>query len=147
MAKLFRITSVNGDGTEAEKLIPFEVTDPSTSRPFVDDHGKPSVVITLKPVSPSKYRQIVADHTERMLNKRTRQMEDVTDWDAVQDALCVYAVQTWTGIIGADDKPLDCCYDAKVGLPGDLKNDIVQRAMQGESVDPAASFRPTAGVR
>jgi hypothetical protein len=147
MGKLFRITSVNGDGTDANTLIEFEVIDPGTSRPFVDEHGAPSVVITLKPVSPTKYRQIVGDHTERMLNKRTRQMEDVTDWDAVQDALCVYAVQAWRGLIGADDKPLDCCYDAKVGLPGDLKNDIVQRAMQGESVDPEASFRTAAGVR
>lgn len=144
MARLFKINSVNSDGSDADKSIDFEVLDPSTSKPFVGEDGKPSVVITLRPISPAKYRLIVGEHTERVLNKKTRAMEDVTDWDNVQDALVVYAVQAWKGIIGADDKSLECCIDAKVGLPGDLKNELVQRAMQGEAVDPAASFRATA---
>jgi hypothetical protein len=144
MARLFRVNTVNSDGTDvaADKTIAFEVIDPSTNRPFVDDHGKPSVVITLRPISQGKYRQIVAGRTERLLNKKTRAMEDVTDWDAVQDDLAAYAVMGWTGIVGADDLPLQCVLDAKIGLPGDLKNELVQRAMQGEAVNTAAdSFR------
>jgi hypothetical protein len=68
-------------------------------------------------------------------------MEDITDWDKVQDQCVAFTVQGWTGVLGADDKPLQCVLDAKLGLPGDIKNEIVSRAMQGEAVDPAASFR------
>jgi hypothetical protein len=144
MARVFKLNSVNSDGTEVahDKTIDFTVIDPSTSKPFVGEDGKPSVVITLKPISQGKYRQVVAGRTERILNKKTRAMEDQTDWDAVQDDLVAFSVQSWVGVIGADDKPLQCVLDAKVGLPGDLKNELVQRAMQGEAVDPAASFRP-----
>lgn len=142
MARAFKINAVNSDGSSAEeKPIDFHVIDPNTSRPFVDDDGKPSVVITLRPISQGKYRQVEQQHTERRLNKKSRQMEDVTDWAAVQDELIGYAVLAWRGILGADDQPLQCVYDAKLGLPGDLKNDLIQRAMQGEAVDTAASFR------
>lgn len=140
MARQFKIHSLNSDGTETDRSIEFEVIDPSTNKPFVEN-GKPSVIIMMRPISPSKYREVVSDHTERVLNRKTRAMEDQTDWDAVQDALTVYAVQSWRGIIGADDKPLDCVHDAKLGLPGDLKNELVQRAMQGASVDTEQSFR------
>jgi hypothetical protein len=144
MPKVFRLNSVNSDGTDVagDKTIEFEVIDPSTSKPFVGEDGKPSVIITLKPISQAKYRLVVQGRTERNLNKKTRAMEDQTDWDAVQDDLVVYTVQSWKGLLGADDNPLQCVLDAKLALPGDLKNEIVQRAMQGEAVDPAASFRP-----
>lgn len=142
MAKTFRINTINSDGTDADKTIEFEVIDPSTSRPFVDDDGKPSVVVTLKPISQAKYRQIVQQNTERVLNKKTRAMEDQTDWDRVQDDLAAFSIMAWRGIMGADDKPLQCVLDAKLGLPGDLKNELVQRAMQGEAVSTSAeSFR------
>jgi len=144
MARLFKINTVNSDGTDADqdKLIDFEVIDPSTSKPFRGENGDPSVVITLRPISQGKYREVTADHTERLLNKKSRAMEEVTDWDAVQDDLVIWAIQSWKGIIGADDKPLQCVLDAKLGLPGDLKNELIQRALQGEAVDQsAASFR------
>jgi hypothetical protein len=145
MARVFKLNSVNSDGSDVagDRTIAFEVIDPSTSKPFVDEDGKPSVVITLKPISQSKYKLVVQGQTERVLNKKTRAMEDQTDWDKVQDDLIAYTVQSWKGILGADDQPLQCVLDAKVALPGDLKNEIVQRAMQGEAVDPAASFRAT----
>jgi hypothetical protein len=144
MARLFKIHTVNSDGTDADqdKLIPFEVIDPSTSKPFRGEGGEPSVVILLRPISQAKYREVCAENTERLLNKKSRAMEEVTDWDAVQDDLIPFTVQSWTGIIGADDKPLQCVLDAKIGLPGDLKNDLIQRALQGEAVDQtAAAFR------
>jgi hypothetical protein len=120
------------------------VVDASTSKPFVGEDGQPSVVLTLKPISQSKYRQIVNDRTERLLNKKTRQMEDSTDWDKVQDDLVSFSIQSWKGLVGADDQPLQCVLDAKLALPGDLKNELVSRAMQGESVDSQASFRQPA---
>lgn len=145
MGRLLKIHAINSDGSEAtEKLIPFAVSD-ETGKPYVDAQGKPEIVIMLKPISPSTQREIEQQYTERRLNKKTRAMEDVTDWNAVQDALVNYTIQSWTGIVGADDLPLACVYDAKLGLPGDLKNDLIKRAMQGEAVsNSAASFRATA---
>jgi hypothetical protein len=142
VAKLFKLNALNSDGSDVptDKTIDFEVIDPSTSKPFVDDNGKPSVVITLRPITQSKYRSVMGDNTQRLLNKKTRQMEEVTDWDQVQDDLVEYSIQSWTGLIGADDKPLQCVLDAKLGLPGELKNELVQRAMQGEAVS-SESFR------
>lgn len=145
MGRAFKLNTINSDGSSAEeKPIEYQVIDPNTSKPFVGDDGKPSVVITLRPISQTKYRQVEAEHTERRLNKKSRQMEDVTDWAAVQDALVLYAVQGWRGILGADDQPIACVPDAKLALPGDLKNELMQRALQGEAVDTAASFRATA---
>lgn len=143
MGKLFKINAVNSDGTavSGDKTIEFLVVDPSTSKPFLGEDGKPSVVMTLRPISNGKYRQVVAENTERILNKKSRQMEDQTDWDQVQDDLVSHAIVGWSGVIGADDLPLQCVLDAKLGLPGELKNELVSRAMQGEAVDSSASFR------
>ena len=145
MSRVFKIHAINSDGSDAEeKLIPFPIVDEATGKPYLDEQGEPEILILLRPISPAKYRQVEQQHTERRLNKKTRAMEDVTDWAAVQDELVAYAVQSWTGIVGADDKPLECVYDAKIGLPGDLKNDLIKRASQGEAVNAAASFRATA---
>ncbi len=142
MARQFKLHAVNSDGSESDELIQYEVIDPETSKRFEDDKGEASVVITLRPISQAKYRQVEADFTKRVLSKKTRQMEERTDWTAVQDTLMLYTIRSWRGLIGADDKPLECVDDAKVALPGDLKNELIQRAMQGEAVDlTAASFR------
>jgi hypothetical protein len=41
MARQFKLHAVNSDGSESDQLIQFEVIDPETSRPFVDDKGEP----------------------------------------------------------------------------------------------------------
>jgi hypothetical protein len=144
VAKLFKVNSVNSDGTDVspDKVIDYLVIDPSTSKPYIGEDGKPSVIITLRPISNEKYREVVNACTDRLLNRKNRQYEQVTDWDKVQDELVAYSIVSWVGIIGADDKPLQCVLDAKLGIPGELKNEMVARAMQGETVDAAASFRP-----
>lgn len=144
MAKVLRINSVNSDGSDAEKTIQFVVIDSATNKPFAGEDGKPSVVITLRAIGSGKYREIEQSHTQTVLNKKTRAMERVTDYDEVQDDLVDYAVTGWIGVIGADDRPLQCVRDAKIGLPGELKNDLVRRALEGEAVDAAASFLATA---
>jgi len=145
LVKAFKIHAINSDGgaVAAESLIPFEVIDPATRKPFVDDEtGLPCVVMQLKPISQAKYRHFVAKHTERIPARKGQPPSEDTDWDAVQDACVAFCVTEWTGLVGADDKPLQCVLDAKLGLPGDLKNEIVAKAMQGEAVDvTAASFR------
>lgn len=141
MARLFKINTLNSDGTEADHLLEFRVTD-EKGKLYLDDEGQPAIVVMLKPISQGKYRQVVHEHTERIPARKGQPPREETDWDKVQDALVAFAVQSWKGIVGADDKPLQCVLDAKLGLPGDLKNELVSRAMQGEAVDPAASFRP-----
>jgi hypothetical protein len=140
VGKVFKIHSINSDGTEAEeKLIQFNVTD-DDGKPYLDAEGKPEIYVMLKPISQAQYREIERSHTKRILNKKTRGMEEQTDWAAVQDEAITYTIQSWHGFVGADDQPLACVYDAKVGLPGDLKAEIIKRALQGEAVN-ADSFR------
>lgn len=145
--KAFRLNTVNSDGgaIDEQQRVTFHVIDPDTGKPFKDEDGNPSVVVTLKPISPKKYRAVVAHNTERIPARKGEPPREETDWDAVQDDLVSFAVESWTGIIGADDKPLQCVLDAKLGLPGDLKNAIVERALKGEAVEvAAASFRQSA---
>jgi hypothetical protein len=143
MARLFKIHAVNSDGSDApqDATIRFEVIDPTTNKPFLGEDGLPSVVITLRPISPAKYRQVTRENTQQIPARKGQPPREETDWDGVQDDLVTYAVIDWIGLYGADDKPLQCVLDAKLGLPGDLKNELVQRAMQGEAVS-ADSFRP-----
>lgn len=146
MARVYKLHAINSDGTEAEeKLIPYVFTDSATGDPYLDANGDPEIVVHLRPISPSKSREVEREHTRRQLNKQSRAMEEVVDWEAVQDDLIAFAIHSWKGLVGADDQPLQCVLDAKLGLPGDLKNDLLKRAMQGEAVNsPAASFRATA---
>jgi hypothetical protein len=146
VARVYKLHAINSDGSETEeKLIPFIFTDPATGNPYLDAQGEPEIVVYLRPISPSKSREVERDHTRRQLNKQSRAMEEVVDWEAVQDDLIAYTIQSWKGLVGADDQPLQCVLDAKLGLPGDLKNDLLKRAMQGEAVhSPAVSFRATA---
>lgn len=143
MSKAFKIHAIKGDGSSVDPnaLIEFQVIDPSTRKPFKDENGDPSVVMMLRPISQSKYRAVVAHNTERIPARKGQPPMEETDWDAVQDDLVAFAVESWRGLIGGDDQPLQCVDDAKRALPGDLKNEIVVKAMQGESVDLPASFR------
>ncbi len=145
--KQFKLHTVNSDGGEIDEgnRIEYQVIDPDTGKPFKDEDGNPSVVVTLKAVTPKKYRGVVAKRTERIPARKGEPPREETDWDAVQDDLVSYAVESWKGLIGADDKPLQCVLDAKLSLPGDLKNALVERALKGEAVEvAAASFRQSA---
>ncbi len=147
MARAFKLHTVNSDGSnvESEGLIEYLVIDDQTNKPYRDDDGKPCVTITLRPISQTKYRAVVQHNTERIPARKGQPPSQETDWDAVQDELVAYTIVSWKGILGADNKPLDCCLDAKVNIPGDLKNDVVKRAMHGEGVDATPeSFRATA---
>jgi hypothetical protein len=130
--------AVNSDGSDSEKLIEFQILD-DDGKPCVDPDGNP-VVMMLKPISQARYRKAVADNTDRIPARKGQPPREETDWDGVQDELSAYSIQSWSGVIGADDKPLACVYEAKIKIPGDKKNDIVQRAMQGEAIS-ADSFR------
>lgn len=145
--KAFRLNTVNSDGgkIDEDKRVEFHVIDPDTGKPFKGEDGHPCVTVTLKPITPKHHRSVVAKYTERIPARKGEPSREVIDWDEVTDELAVYAIESWTGFEGADGKPLQCVVDAKVGLPGDLKNSIVERALKGEAVEvTAASFRQSA---
>lgn len=146
MAKALRMHSVLSDGQpNPDAIIEHTLVDPDTGRPYAGDDGQPSVVIVLRPLSHDEWRRIVRKHTQRLPNKRTRAMEEVTDWDAVQDDATSRVILSWRGILGADDKPLVCNDDTKRALDGELKNELVARAMRPEGVDASdESFREPA---
>jgi hypothetical protein len=141
VGKVFKIHSINSDGTEAdEKLIQHVICD-EDGKPYLDKDGQPEIFVMLRPISQSQWRDYEREFTKRIFSKKSRAMEEQTDWIKVYDAAICYAIQSWKGIVGADDLPLDyTSSDAKIGLPGDLKSEIVKRALQGEAVN-AESFR------
>ncbi len=140
MGKVFKVHSIKSDGTAVAADFEHVLTD-TNGKPYLGDDGTPSVVFTLRPISHSEWRRVVRKHTAQIPAKKGNPPREETDWDDVNDELVLMAVKSWRGVIGADDKPLECVDDAKLGLPGDIKNDLIQRALQGEAVD-AASFRP-----
>ena len=147
MARAFKIHAIQSDGTQApsDSTIEYHVIDPQSGKPFKDEDGKPCVVITLRPISKAKQRSVIQRFTEKILNPKTRGMDEVTDWETVQDELADYCIIGWTGLVGGDDLPLQCVREAKIALPVELSNEIVKRASVGEGVDvQAESFRPTA---
>jgi hypothetical protein len=142
MGKVLKVHSIKSDGTEvpADSTFEYVLTD-ANNKPYLGDDGKPSVVFTLCPISHAEWRTVVRNHTDVIPAKKGNPPREETDWDGVNDELVLKAVKNWRGVIGADDKPLDCIADTKLGLPGDIKNDLIQRALQGEAVE-SASFRP-----
>lgn len=138
-----KIRSVLSNGLlVAEDTFEYAVINDETGKPYLGDDGQPSVWVTLRPVSPDKHRAIVRKYTERIANPRTRAMEEVTDWDKVQDAILHYAVTGWRGIVGADEKPLVCTEATRNALPANLRNQFTNRALGSESVEvEEAEFR------
>jgi|SRR5689334_2467228 len=143
MPKVFRINTINSDGSEAEEVLREYVVKGDDGEPLMED-GKPSVVITYRPISTEEYREAERRNTKRKPATRGEPAREVTDWNTLQDDLVDYAIRGWRGVVGADGKPLDCIRVAKVALDGAIKNEIFALAMKGEAVDSAESFRATA---
>ena len=75
-------------------------------------------------------------------NQATRGMQLETDWEKAVDIEIRYAVLSWSGIYGADDKPLVCNDETKVHLPPHIKAQVLEAAVTTEAADhTAASFR------
>jgi len=140
MGKVFRLNTINSDLTEASALIDYVLTD-SEGQPLQDREGQP-VMFKLRPIAERHRYDVERKHTKRTPGGNGFPPSEKTDWDAYRNELTDYAIVSWTGVIGADDKPLPCVYEAKMALQPVQKNDVIKRATEGEAVDD--SFRPSA---
>jgi len=140
MAKELKVLTVNSDGTpNPHATIPFSPIDPETGKPMS------AVLFTLRPIAPEKWREIVRKHTNRVVNPKSRAMEEVQDSDGAQLEILQFCILGWEGVNGADGKPLPCRDDVKGYLDPELQNEIIQRARRAEAVEAVdASFRQPA---
>lgn len=144
--KVLKINSVTSDGRKADETpILFHPVDPDTGKPFVDDQGAPTVEIVLRPLTREIERQFERQFTEPAMVMGVT--SERTDREAVRDAEVCYVVTSWTGFVGADNKPLPCLEIAKRALDWAMKNAIIAKATLAQPVEvPAASFREPPAV-
>lgn len=145
--KVLRINTVTSTGEKTEdRLITFHPLDPQTARPYLGDDGQPCVAVSLRPISPERYRRIVKECTEKKLSGSAG-IQEQTDFELVRDECVCYAITGWKGFIGADDKPLPCIDVAKRAIDVSIKVAIQEYAMRAEPVEvTAASFRELTDV-
>jgi hypothetical protein len=111
--------------------------------------GDPDTTYTLRPLTTEKHREIVRLHTRKEPDRRTRAMQDVTDWAAVTDDLVDYVVASWIGILDGAE-PAACTRENKMRLDAPTKDALLERAGLNEIVKPRdaedreASFRQSA---
>jgi hypothetical protein len=98
-----------------------------------------------------KNRELVRQCTKRVPNKRTHQMDDVTDWEAVSDVQFEYVLADWVGVEDAEGHPLDCTPANKALIDGGRRLAIMSRAGVNEVMAAAErrsdSFRAPEVVR
>jgi len=94
-------------------------------------------------------REFVRQNTKKVPNKRTHQMDDKTDWEAVSDDLLDYIITAWSGIV-AKGQALECVRVNKLLLDGPRKTAILDRAGTNEIASlperRAESFRKIEAV-
>lgn len=132
MGKAFRVNTITSDLGESERLIEF--------RPCGEPGEPDDPVISLKPISESRRRDVQRKHTRMVPARNGKGPREETNWDEYQDELASYTIASWKGVVGADDKPLPCVHEAKIALLGSLKAEIILKALQGEVVDTTDSF-------
>lgn len=112
--------------------------------------GDKGTTYFVRHLTKDKHREIVAQHTKKVPDKRTHQRVDKTDWDAVSDALLDYALTKWEGVqVAGVDVPCEMTF--KKLLDAARATAILERAGMNEiAAAPERreeSFRTTAEVR
>lgn len=145
--RVFKLQNVKGDGSSVADAFPFYPdVDPKTGKPYVNDDGKPAVVVMLRIISRERYRDIVKANTHHDPTSKGGITERV-DWDGVNGDACAYAIVSWSGFVGADDKALVCIDGTKRAIDTALMNAILSAAMYAQPAEvTAASFRQSADV-
>jgi len=98
-------------------------------------------VYWLRPLTVEKLREFSRKWTRRKPNKRTHQMDDVTDNTALANECLDYVVAKWEGVFdnGALAK---CDLEHKLRLPDEVQQALVAVARSGPSPeDKARSLR------
>lgn len=140
MLKLHTITSDGSTGTG--EPITITVINPETHQPME------GVTITLDPATPKEWRELQKKHRKPEVNPATRGVDYVVDTDAACDALLSVKIRGWSGIIGADDKPLPVLPAVIERLDPRVKAQAFGAVLGAEFTDSpevrAASFREPA---
>lgn len=123
-----------------------QVKDSELGAPNVDDE----VSYTVQLLTRAKYKEIYKRHTVRVPNKRTHQMEDKTDWDALTEELYDFVLQGWAGI-NINGAPAPCTLENKLALDGSRLTALLEIAglsrVQNPGAAKASSFRGPEEVR
>lgn len=113
-------------------------------------HADPDVVYICRELTTTKWRELQRQHTRKVLNKATKQMENVTDNEAFSDAIVDYVLMDWRGIVERGGAAAPCTTGNKLRLDGVVKAALVGKAGLSQIVEGAAiketSFRPTPDV-
>lgn len=108
-------------------------------------HADAEVVYVLRELTTTKWREIKRQHTRKVPNKVTKQMEEVTDQEAFADDITDYVLVDWRGIVERGGVPAPCTRDNKLRLDGIIKAALVARAGLTQIVQAAdhrdSSFR------
>lgn len=142
-ADALRLVKVNSDESPVHQPTrTVALVNPDTARYL---HGVTAVVRLLEP---HEIKAIEDKH--RTPDKTPKGVEWKTNTERVVDEILVTAVESWTGVFGADGKPMPLCAAALLALDGLNKAHLASTAKTpAEVVDPevvAASFREPAGV-
>lgn len=133
MSQVLKLNAINGDGSPASEILECVIQHPETGQPL------PSVVVTVRPMSPSDYRKIQGQHVKHKKNPATRAIEESVDFDAVVDEVLRRSILSWVGFVGADDEPLACTDLVKAALDGRIKVQIFSKIVGSEVVDTEVS--------
>lgn len=85
----------------------------------------------IRHITIEKNREVVREHTKKVPNRRTHQPDNVTDWEAVGDALLDYALVDWSGVV-ANGKSVPCTTENKMLLDGVRRAALLERAGMNE---------------
>lgn len=138
-----RLVTVNSDESTVPRATrTVALLNPDTGR-YLE-----GVTATVRLLEPGEYQAIETKH--RAPKQTAKGLEWETDTKAVTLEVLVTAVESWTGIVGADHKPIKVCPPALKALDEFNKAHLAGIARTpAEVVDAAlvdASFRQPAGV-
>lgn len=138
-----RLVTINSNETPVPRATrTVALLNPDTGRPLV---GVEAVVRILEP---DEVRGFERKH--QVAEKTARGVEFKTNQEALIAELLVAGVESWTGILGADHKPMRLCGPALMALdPLNKAHLAAITKTPAEVVDPEvveASFRQPAGV-
>jgi hypothetical protein len=110
-----------------------------TDAELVQD-GDKDTTYTLRPLLIDTYRDIVKQHTEYVINKRTHQRDPKTNWEATADALIDYVLLDWSGI-HHHGEPVPCDRAWKLRLDAARRDALLEKAGYNEVARPAAEVK------
>lgn len=134
--RVLRLNRVTSNGAAVEPTVPLTLND-------IDGTPLDGVTVDLYLMPEDERRAIVAAHTRLEKDPNGgRGLFEFTDVKAANDEIFCKCVKRWSGIAGADDKPLVCNDATKLLLDATYRAQITRKIFGAEVVEVlAASFR------